>query len=156
MPQTFALAEIKSKALVEIGQMMERFPDIIPLLFQPGELIIREGEAAEDVYIVLSGTFVVEQAPMLLDTPAAPLVQVMCDVERFAIIGEMAYLGAQRRTASIRAVAPTHCLCLKPGHMDAIIEGFPMLTRVICQQFAQRLKEANDALRQFQTLRELG
>jgi hypothetical protein len=40
--------------------------------------------------------------------------------------------------------------------MDAIIEGFPMLTRVICQQFAQRLKQANDALRQFQTLRELG
>ena len=155
MPQRFDLADIKTKALAEIGQMMERFPDIVPLLFQDGEYIIREGETSEDVFIVLTGTFAVEQASMLMAAPAGSLVRVACDVESFAIIGEMAYLGAQRRTASIKAAAPTHCLCLKPEHIDAIIDGFPMLTRVICQQFALRLKEANEALREFQTLRDL-
>jgi CRP-like cAMP-binding protein len=155
LPQRFDLTELKTQALAEIGRMMEAYPDITPLLFQDGEYIIREGERAQDVFVVLTGAFVVEQSSMLLDRPSAPLVRVACEVENFAIVGEMAYLGAQTRTASIRAVAPTHCLCLKPSHVDAIIEGYPMLTRVICQQFAQRLKEANDALRELQALRDL-
>ena len=153
MPQRFDLATIKTKALDEIGQMMERYPDITPLLFQGGETIIREGDTGEEVFIVLSGMFEVEQAPVRQGDPPTPLVRVSCDLETFSIIGEMAYLGDQRRTATIRAVVATHCLRLNPAHIDAIIEGFPMLTRVICRQFALRLREANDALRPIRVAR---
>ena len=153
MPQRFDLATIKTKALDEIGQMMERFPDITPLMFQPGETIIQEGGEGEEVFIVLSGMFEVEQASTRAGFPATPMVRVSCDPETFSIVGEMAYLGDQRRTATIRAVAPTHCLRLNPVHIDAIIEQFPMLTRVICRQFALRLREANDALRPIRAMK---
>ena len=156
MPQRFDLDTIKTKALDEIGQMVDRFPDITPLLFQKGETLIQEGDQGEEVFIVLDGMFEVEQAPLRPGDAPTHLVRVACDLESFSIIGEMAYLGDQRRTATIRAVLPTHCLRLTPAHIDAIIEGFPMLTRVICRQFALRLREANDALRPVRTAKAKG
>jgi CRP-like cAMP-binding protein len=51
----------------------------------------------------------------------------------------------------VRSSGATYALRLKPEHIDMITEGFPALTRILCQQFTRRLKEANDALREFRT-----
>jgi CRP-like cAMP-binding protein len=76
-----------------------------------------------------------------------PLAQIECSAEAPVIVGEMAYFGAQRRTATVRAVGSCQALHLKPGHLDAIMAGFPSLTRILCRQFTTRLREANDELR---------
>lgn len=68
-----------------------------------------------------------------------------------AVVGEMAYFGDLRRTASVRSCGVTYALRLKPAHIDVIIGCFPGFTKVICQQFAKRLKEANDVIRAFQS-----
>ncbi len=73
-----------------------------------------------------------ERAGLVLD-------EVACDVANFAIVGEMAYLGGQRRTASVRARTECHVLVLNPEHLETVMARFPMLTRVICRQFALRL-----------------
>ena len=148
MPLPYALSSIKSQALDEIQRLRGKYPTITPLLFQAGEYLIKEGDRAQDIFIVLQGTVSVEKAPAVQGTPAVPLAHVTCDVESFAIIGEMAYLGNHVRTATVQALENTHTLCLKPSHLDAVMEECTMLTRVLCQQFAQRLREANEALRQ--------
>ena len=155
MPQPFSLTAIKSAALDEIQRLRGQFPDITPLMFQAGEYLIEEGEESEDIFIVLQGAFVVEQEASLVDAEPLRLASVTCDVETFTIVGEMAYLGTHVRTASVKALSNTHALCLKPSHLEALMGDCPMLTRVLCQQFVQRLRETNQALRELRTLQDL-
>jgi CRP-like cAMP-binding protein len=68
----------------------------------------------------------------------------------------MAYFGAQQRTATVRAVGACQVLCLNPAHLDTIMDGFPALTRLLCQQFTKRLQEANDTLRDLRARFDLG
>jgi CRP-like cAMP-binding protein len=151
MPQVFDFKTISSKALDEIGRLIERHPDITPMLFSPGEYLLREGDASQEVYVVLAGDYVVEQAPMFPDAPASILAKASCSADNIAIIGEMAYLGGgHKRTASIKAAGDLQVLRLQPEHLDAIIESCPMLTRVLCLQFAQRIRELNEAVRQLE------
>ncbi|BDU69291.1 hypothetical protein GETHOR_13920 [Geothrix oryzae] len=129
----------------ELGPLLAAHPDIAPLRFRDGELLVVEGEDSQDLFIVRKGSLVVEKA--LPDGTMRPLAQIECSAEAPAIIGEMAYFGAQRRTATVRAVGSCQALHLKPAHLDAIMAGFPGLTRILCRQFTSRLKEANEELR---------
>ena len=148
MPVPFSLMSIKSLALEEIQRLRKRYPDITPLLFRTGEFLVREGDRSQDLFIMLQGTVEIEQSAASQGLPASHLARLTCDVDSFCIIGEMAYLDHHVRTASVKVLEPTHTLRLLPFHLDAMMEECPMLTRVLCQQFAQRLREANEALRQ--------
>lgn len=141
MPVPILLDEIRSLALNEIHALTEIHSEITPLLYREGEWLLQETDASQDIFIILRGTYVVEQlwSGVVLD-------KVTCDVESFSIIGEMAYLGGQQRTASVRAITECHALRLSSNHLETVIERFPMLTRVICRQFANRLKAANEAI----------
>jgi len=151
MPQAFDLKTIRTKALDEISHLVERHPDITPMQFSPGEYLVREGEASQEIYVVLAGDYVVEQAPMFPEAPRSVLARVHCSPDNLAIIGEMAYLGgSHRRTASVKASTDLQVLCLQPGHLDAIIEHSPTLTRVLCLQFAHRIRELNETIRQME------
>lgn len=138
----------------EIPALLDLCPDIAPLRFRDGEKLVVEGETSQDLFIVLRGSLVVERREA--DGSQRPLAHLECEAERPAIVGEMAYFGAQRRTATVRAVGACRALCLKPAHVDAIMEGFPGLTRIVCQQFTHRLQEANDALRELRARFDLG
>jgi len=151
MPQAFDLKTIRTKALDEISRLIERHPDITPMLFGPGECLVQEGDASQEVYVVLAGEYVVEQKPMFPDAPPSVLAKVSCGPENLAIIGEMAYLGGgQRRTASVKAIGNLQVLRLQPGHLDSIIESCPTLTRVLCLQFAGRIRQMNEIIRQME------
>jgi CRP-like cAMP-binding protein len=50
----------------------------------------------------------------------------------------------------VRSCGRTHTLRLEPRHIDGILDGFPMLTRVICRQFSRRLQDTDGALRALQ------
>lgn len=129
----------------ELGPLLAAHPDIEPLRFRDGERLVVEGEDSQDLYVLLKGALVVEKA--LPDGTQRPLAQLDCRPQAPAIIGEMAYFGAQRRTATVRAVGSCQVLHLKPRHLDAIMAGFPGLTRILCRQFTVRLSEANQELR---------
>ncbi|WLT29962.1 Crp/Fnr family transcriptional regulator [Geothrix sp. PMB-07] len=129
----------------ELGPLLSAHPDIEPLRFRDGERLVVEGEDSQDLYILLRGALVVEK--VLPDGTQRPLAQLECRPQAPVIIGEMAYFGAQRRTATVRAVGSCQALHLKPSHLDAIMAGFPGLTRILCRQFTARLSEANQELR---------
>ena len=129
----------------ELGPLLAAHPDIAPLRFRDGERLVVEGEDSQDLFIVRKGSLVVEKA--LPDGTLRPLAQLQCSEDAPCIVGEMAYFGAQHRTATVRAVGSCQALHLKPAHLDAIMAGFPGLTRILCRQFTSRLKEANDELR---------
>jgi CRP-like cAMP-binding protein len=145
MPDPLDPATLDLASDPELGPLLAAHPDIEPLRYRDGELLVIEGEDSQDLFIVRKGSLVVEKA--LPDGTNRPLAQIECRPEAPAIIGEMAYFGAQRRTATVRAVGSCQALHLKPTHLDAIMAGFPGLTRILCRQFTTRLKEANEELR---------
>ena len=151
MPEPFDLSVLGQDDASELGVLLQRCPDIEPRRYRDGEYLICENEEDQDLYIVVKGAFTVEHPSLVPGGPPVILASVLCDPDRIAIVGEMAYFGDYRRTASVRCSGSTYALRLKPEHIDIITGGFPALTRVICQQFTKRLKEANDALREFQS-----
>ncbi|WP_306591536.1 Crp/Fnr family transcriptional regulator [Geothrix sp. 21YS21S-4] len=143
MPVPMTLDQIRSFALAEIKALTLVHPEIRPLLYREGEWLFQESDASNKVFIVLRGTYAVEK-----EASGLVLDEVTCDAGHFAIVGEMAYLGGQSRTASVRARTECHVLVLVPAHLETVMERFPMLTRVICRQFALRLKAANETIQE--------
>ena len=154
MPDPLDPAALDLASDRELGPLLAACPDIVPLRFRDGELLVVEGEDSQDLFIVRKGSLVVEKA--LADGTMRPLAQLECRVDAPCIIGEMTYFGAQRRTATVRAVGSCQALHLKPAHLDVIMAGFPALTRILCRQFTTRLKEANEELRDLRARFDLG
>jgi CRP-like cAMP-binding protein len=146
MPDRLDPAALDLASDPEVGPLLAACPDIEVLRFRDGELLVVEGEDSQDLYIVRRGGLVVEKAQP--DGTWRPLAHLECSEAAPCIIGEMAYFGARQRTATVRAVGACQALHLKPAHLDAIMAGFPGLTRILCRQFTTRLKEANEELRE--------
>ena len=154
MPDPLDLSPLTLDPDSEIPELLGLCPDIRPLRYRDGERLVVEGEPSRDLFIVLKGSLVVERCGA--DGSQRPMAHLECGPDRPVIVGEMAYFGAQGRTATVRAVGACQALCLRPAHVDTIMESFPGLTRLVCQQFTRRLQEANDALRDLRSRFDLG
>jgi CRP-like cAMP-binding protein len=149
MPERFDIRILEQGDAWEIGLLLDRCPDIEPRRYRDGEYLIRENEEDRDLFILVKGGYTVEHPPLLPGGPPVILASGMCDPERIAIVGEMAYFGDYLRTASVRSSGSTYALCLKPAHIEVIMDGYPLLTRALCRQFTKRLKDANEVIREF-------
>jgi len=145
MPKPFDIAQLNVME-TEIPKLLEVCSDACLLRYDDGEYLFCEDDETTEVYAILRGAFVVEQK-----SGAAGLQAIAThhnEEDNPCFVGEMAYLGAGARTASVRSSGVTYALQLKPSHLEVIIEKFPNFTRILCQQFSARLKEANDELKE--------
>ena len=150
MSQSYDVGTLGLDDSLEVLRLLAEYPEIEARSFADGEYLLREGENSQEIFIVLKGALVVEQAAAEGGGGPVLLACVLAEPETIALVGEMAYLGALRRTASVKSSGRTHTLGLAPRHIDAILEGYPKLTRVICHQFSRRLQETDQALRSLQ------
>ena len=72
--------------------------------FEPGELIVEEGQTGNGLYIIVSGNVEVLKGD-LAESP-----QVLAKRGAGDVFGEMALLGEWPRTASVRALDAVQCL----------------------------------------------
>jgi CRP-like cAMP-binding protein len=114
--------------------------------------MIKEGERSRDILVVTEGGLVVERE----GNPPAVLAQMTGSTDSPLFLGEMAYFGEEPRSASVRCVGACLALRLTPDHVDMVLDGFPGLTRIICRQFTQRLREASQALAALRSGMDLG
>ena len=144
MPTAFEITQLEVTG-TEISQLLEVCKDSRPLRFDDGEYLFREGEESAEIYLILRGAFVVEQRS---SKKGQQTIASHCnEVDDPCFVGEMACLGGGYRTASVRSSGATFALELKPEHLEVIIERLPTFTRILCQQFTARLKEANNILK---------
>ena len=153
MPEPLDPSTLDHTADPELGWLLSSHPDIEPLRYLDGERLVTEGEASQEVFLVHSGCLVVEKA--LPSGASRTLAHLECRPGASAIVGEMAYFGAQRRTATVRAVGSCKVLRLLPSHLDSIMASAPGLAGMLCRQFTARLQEANDELKDLQARQEL-
>ncbi|WP_005034419.1 cyclic nucleotide-binding domain-containing protein [Holophaga foetida] len=151
MPDTFDVSHFNLDEGTELPALLSQCPDIEPRVYRDGEYLMREGEESQELFIVLDGAYVVARAPEVRRAQPTILATVTVDPCLPSIVGEMAYFGTQRRSASVRSSGRTLALCLKQHHIEVIVEQFPALLRIIFRQLAQRLIETNDNLKDLQS-----
>ncbi|HET6337830.1 MAG TPA: cyclic nucleotide-binding domain-containing protein [Polyangiales bacterium] len=123
--------------------------ELKPEMANPGECIMREGEAADCMFAVVSGEL--EVLSHGGSTSADVRVALLGPSDW---VGEMALLGTQQpRSATVRALAPTTLLRLPAADVKRMIEerDVAQYTRIIlniARELSRRLKVADRLIAQ--------
>jgi diguanylate cyclase (GGDEF)-like protein len=113
-------------------------------VYGPGHVIIREGTAANNVFVVLSGRVrVVERAR---DTDSDV---VLSELRAGEVFGELAILQNEARHATVIALDRTHCLMLRPDRFTEALDASPPLALGLVHVLAARLTDADRRLARY-------
>jgi CRP/FNR family transcriptional regulator, cyclic AMP receptor protein len=107
--------------------------------FTEGQILFREGDPADGVFRLISGTVDVfrelDRDPILLGTVGAG-----------QFIGEMGVVENRPRSATVRAASAVEVEFLTPTEFVDEIAGSPRTARELIQRLSQRLREADDRI----------
>lgn len=107
--------------------------------YAPGQIIVRQGEAGDAAYVVLAGT-----AEVLVDSANGQIK--VAEVEPNAIVGEIAILSNQTRTATVRALTSVETLRIRKDHFLRMLGDYPEMTVEIMRVLADRLSHTTAEL----------
>lgn len=94
--------------------------------FQPGQTIVREGDDADECFVVIQGNVQIETRT------STGQAKVLAFLGRFDIFGEAALLHeATRRSATVRAVTEVTLLCLSRSDFQLLALQHPQLVRCV-------------------------
>ena len=95
-----------------------------------GQVLIRQGDPADALYIVMSGRFVVNREGRR---------DPVCEIGPDQPIGEIAFLTGESRTATVRALRDSLVLKLSREQFDRLSEKKPTIWRSLTATLARRL-----------------
>ena len=105
-----------------------------------GEIIIREGEAGQALYVLLSGRAEV------IKGWATPDEMVLDWIEENGFFGEMALIDGRPRSATIRVTSPASLLVLRGEDLNHLIRDFPTIPIRLCKVLSQRIRNLHQRL----------
>jgi len=114
-------------------------------VFMAGNVVIRQGEPTDSLYVVLSGRMCIIQATF--ESPFAG--QVLADLGYGEIFGEMGILTEQPRSATVVAVEHTRCLELSAEDFMQVLQRSPDLAIAVLRVLARRLHSADRLLARY-------
>lgn len=95
--------------------------------FAPGDVVLREGGSAGDLWILISGALKVTKGDVVVNTITRP----------GAIVGEIAVLLGTGNSATVEATEPSVLRHAADGR--ALLDGDPAITRLVAAGLAERL-----------------
>lgn len=122
-------AMMKKRELKNIADMAE------VLLYDPGEMIIKEGESDGRLFVILAGEVAV------VKDLGGESQRRLNRLGPGTYFGEMAVLGDSRRTASVVAETQAKLMCLAQFDLRASMEKHPNIAIELLQLLARRLEE---------------
>ena len=134
------LEDDQLERLIELGEIVD---------LEPGEILIREGDLADALYVVLEGELEVTK---LTGTSEIPLAQVGPG----SLQGEIAALEGGRRLASVRAVGPAEVLRIPVGTIRELLDAGPDVALAVIRTAVSRLRSMESLLREREKLAGLG
>ena len=108
--------------------------------FSVGETLIQEGDTSSDAYFLYAGKAAVFKK-------LADGEKRLMELGEGSLLGEMAYLLKEPRTASVRAETEVTALVLPPAMLEELMLYSAPLSRRIIDSLAQRLMRMNQAAR---------
>lgn len=112
-----------------------------PERLEEGELLFREGERAEAVFVVIAGVLGLFTGPW---SGANPIFR---KVFRGDLVGEYALLCGEPRSASALALTPVEVLRLSPADFEALLSHCPGLQRAMVERLALQASRGRQANR---------
>ena len=129
---------------------LDRLADMGEIVdLEPGEALIREGDEADALYVVLDGELDVTKRSGRTDIPVAR-------VGPGALQGELAALEGGRRLASVTAATPTEVLRIPVGAMRQLLDAGPDVALAVIRTAVSRLRSMESLFREREKLAGLG
>jgi CRP-like cAMP-binding protein len=102
---------------------------------EPGLVIIEQGEIGTDLYLLVEGTARVERDGTVIG-----------EMGKNSVIGEMALIDNQRRSASV--IAATHCelLAVPYDKFWSFVDRVPSVQRTLLVTLSRRVRDLEQAL----------
>ena len=107
--------------------------------YQPGQLIMRQGDTGVGAFIIRSGRVEIIQERDGKE-------QKLATLGPGDVVGEMALLDEFPRSASVRAVEPTTALGIQRWHFKGILESHPQLALALLPILTRRIRSAEGTL----------
>lgn len=111
--------------------------------FAPGSVIFREGEPASSLYVVKQGTVSIRK------TGRRGTVEI-ATISRNEILGEMSLFDRLPRSADAVATTAVDLVEIEYEALDTVLSGVPPYLRTIIECIVDRLRRADDTIRQLQ------
>lgn len=109
-------------------------------VFQPGQVIFREGETSQEAYRILRG-----RVEISIVADGKPVI--LAQLGEGDIFGEMAMVDERPRSASAQSLEVTECEVLTPENFNELVLSRPEVLIPYMASFFERLRTANDRLR---------
>jgi len=106
--------------------------------FAAGDNLIQEGDSSREAFFIYAG-----QVAVFKRFPDGE--KQLSFIDEGSLLGEMAYLLNERRTASVRAKTEVTALVLPPEMLEELMHYSAPLSRRIIGSLAQRLMKMNQA-----------
>jgi diguanylate cyclase (GGDEF)-like protein len=113
-------------------------------VYPSGHVIARQGEAADNLWVLLSGRVRVVEA-----TSDGQGEMLLGELGRAEVFGELGILRDQPRSATVIAVDRTHCLVLRQTDFMAVLQDSPDLSNSLLRIVAGRLYDADRKLARY-------
>ncbi len=103
--------------------------------FTIGELLLREGESGDFMYLLISGRVLAYSGDL-----HAPMILGIRGPGEF--IGEMSMIDGEPRSATVVAIEPVRALRIDHAGLDTMLQQVPDLNRRLMQILSLRLRQA--------------
>ena len=102
-----------------------------------GDTLFRQGDAGDSLYVLIRG-----RLQAILESPDRPPV-VLNDISRGEVVGEMAVLTGDARSATVRAVRDSALVRLSKAAFERVTENNPGAMLAVMRRLIRRLQQAN-------------
>lgn len=101
-------------------------------VYRPGDRIIRQGDPASALYILLRG-----RVRVLQDSDGS--TRFLTELVPYSFFGEAALVDDMPRSASVQAVTETECLLLPAWEFTALVKEYPEVADLVLRELIRRL-----------------
>lgn len=105
--------------------------------YEPKNIIIREGDYGQDVYLIISGKVVVAEK-----LQSSNKYKVLATLGPGEIFGEMAMIDGEPRSATLVAASPCKILVLTPENFEKVFKTHPRWALKILAALSKRIQNA--------------
>ena len=121
------------------GEQVAKMAEVVPVVrYDPGEVLIREGDPSDSFFIVLNGAASVQVHRKEGEPPAQ-----VARLQQQDIIGEMGVLLDTPRTATVVADGPLVVVEFKSNAFFKLFSQIPTFGLAVCRFLAKRVSQAS-------------
>jgi len=137
-----AFSTLEGRELEQVAQVA------VPRSFERGEVIFREGDPGEALYVVRSGSVSIRR------DSADGRTLALAELRTGAMFGELAVFGGEVRSATAEALEPTSLVAILGKDMQRVLHSDPDIALKMLAALAERVRRLNDRLlaQSFQTV----